>query len=151
MSCPFDESIILDYLEGELEGESAREIEKHLAGCSHCREKYDSLLRARKVLGTAARELKIDDPGETFWQQNARKIAQATFRKKDTHASTGKVLFLRRSVVPLLAAAAVLLLIFTGQLEWIVRHPLSQEKNGRIQQENLTYEMSLEDSLYIIQ
>ena len=115
MNCPIDEIMLIDYLEGELEPEMARRVEQHLESCPTCRAEYESLFKVKQVLA-GAKESVVDQPPESFWQENLEAVARATYRKDSTFESMGKVLIFRRLKPRILAAAAVFLLALTAAL-----------------------------------
>ena len=116
MNCPIDEIMLIDYLEGELDPETARRVEQHLESCPTCRTEYESLLKVKKVLA-GAKESAVDEPGESFWKENLEAVARATYRKDSSSVSMGKVLIFRRFTPRILAAAAVVLLALAGALK----------------------------------
>ena len=117
MNCPIDEILLIDYLEGELEPELARQVEQHLESCPSCRAEYESLLKVKQAL-SKVKESVVDQPPESFWQENLQAVARATYeRDSSTGVSGGKVLsFPRFSRPRILAAAAVVLLALAGVL-----------------------------------
>ena len=116
MNCPIDEIMLIDYLDGELDPETARRVEQHLESCPTCRAEYESLLKVKEVL-TGAKESAVDEPGEPFWKENLEAVARATYRKDSSSVSMGKVLIFRRFTPRILAAAAVVLLALAGALK----------------------------------
>lgn len=117
MNCPIDEILLIDYLEGELEPKMARQVEQHLDSCPSCRAEYESLLKVKQAL-SKVKESVVDQPPESFWQENLQAVARATYeRDSSTGVSGGKVLsFPRFSRPRILAAAAVVLLALAGVL-----------------------------------
>lgn len=117
MNCPIDEILLINYLEGELKPELARQVEQHLESCPSCRAEYESLLKVKQAL-SGAKESVVDQPPESFWQENLQAVARATYeRDSSTGVSGGKVLsFPRFSRPRILAAAAVVLIALAGVL-----------------------------------
>jgi len=117
MNCPIDEILLIDYLEGELEPKMARQVEQHLEACRHCRAEYESLLKVKQALA-GVKESVVDQPPESFWQENFQAVARATYeRDSSTGVSGGKVLsFPRFSRLRILATAAIVLLALAGVL-----------------------------------
>jgi predicted anti-sigma-YlaC factor YlaD len=118
MKCPLDEKLLVDYLEGELEHEEASRLDNHLKSCPVCREEYETLQEAKKALLCCKEQTAVEEPGESFWQESSRIIAEATYRHREGASAGGIVVLLNRWRPLILAAAAVLLLVLAGTLEW---------------------------------
>ena len=147
MNCPIDEILLIDYLEGELEPETARRVEQHLESCPACRAEYDSLLRVREALA-GAKESAVAEPGESFWKDNLEAVARATYRKDSSSSPMGKVLIFRRFSPRVLAAAAVVLLAFLGALR-LGLGPLSRTERPAMELAQVTEDdQAYSDSLY---
>ena len=116
MNCPIDEIMLIDYLEDELDPETARQVEQHLESCPACRAEYESLLKVKEVLAQA-KDRAVDEPGESFWKENMEAVARATYMKDSSSMPAGKVLIFRRFSPRILAAAAVVLLALAGALK----------------------------------
>lgn len=116
MNCPIDEILLIDYLEGELKPELARQVEQHLESCPSCRAEYEALLKVKQALSGVKKSV-VDQPPESFWQENLQAVARATYKRDSSFASMGKVLsFPRFSRPRILAAAAVVLIALAGVL-----------------------------------
>jgi len=118
MKCPLDEKLLVDYLEGELTHEEAARLNDHLKSCPVCREEYETLQEAKKALLYCKEQTTVEEPGESFWQESSRIIAEATYRHREEDSPRGIVVLLNRWRPLILAAAAVLLLVLAGTLEW---------------------------------
>lgn len=68
------QNLLSDYLDGELSGEPAAELEKHMEGCDACQEELESLRETLSML----RDLKPADPSPDFLQQVNQKIRRRT-------------------------------------------------------------------------
>jgi len=64
------QELLSDYLDGELSGESAAELEQHLEGCEECQVEVESLRETLSVLGG----LKPVEPSPDFLQQVNQKL-----------------------------------------------------------------------------
>lgn len=53
---------LLAHLDGELSGEAAARVRRHLRGCEHCRRRRDELARASDSLSEALDALDVDPP-----------------------------------------------------------------------------------------
>jgi len=147
MNCPIDEILLIDYLEGGLEPDTARRVEQHLESCPVCRAEYESLLRVREAL-TGAKESAVDEPGEYFWNESLEAVARATYRKDSFSARVGKVLIFRRFSPRVLAAAAVVLLAVVGALR-LGLGPLSRTERPATELAQVTEDdQAYTDSLY---
>ena len=68
------QELLGDYLDGELDGETLKALERHLETCDLCREEVRGLRAALTVLGS----LKAVEPPEDFLQQVNQKIKRRT-------------------------------------------------------------------------
>ncbi|HUU28583.1 MAG TPA: zf-HC2 domain-containing protein [archaeon] len=149
MKCPLDESLLVDYLEGELEATASSMVSEHLKSCPVCRTEYEALLEAREAL-RAMRESKTEEPPESFWQESLQAVAQATYRRR-VDSSLGKVIKFPYLKPKFLAAAAVVMMALAGTLKWglftgrSVRSPETV-----VQAVSPANNIALEDSLYLL-
>jgi anti-sigma factor RsiW len=110
MRCPVDDRILIEYLEGELEGPAAAEIGQHVASCDLCHAKLAQLKAARRAVSD--RVSAFSPPDESFWKDNLEGVARATWLKGEP-AGVVRRRYLRQ-LAPAMAVAAVLLLALIG-------------------------------------
>lgn len=103
MSTPCEELRLVweEHILGELHGESARDLEAHLAGCERCREGYAGIEIVVRRLRAATAPSGVEGAWERF-QERARE------RDREAAPAVRRVRLWRRPVV--WAAAAALLL-----------------------------------------
>ncbi len=112
MRCCADDRVMIEYLEGELEGPAAAEIGQHVASCDQC---HAALLRLRAVrTAVADRARGLGPPDESFWQANLESVARATWLKSEPAGVVRRGRL--RKLAPMMAVAAVLLLALIGAL-----------------------------------
>lgn len=150
MKCPIDEALMIDYLEGICEAELAEEVRRHLERCPVCRQEYDSLSRMRNILADSAGDL-TDEPPESFWRENARAVAEATYLQPARLERRWSARFSRTAVTGAIAAAAVLVLAITWLLELEPWQPGPGKKPVLVSQEaQVSPEAALVDSLWLL-
>ena len=111
MNCPVENTLLADFLEGELDPRIVPVLEEHLLGCDTCRKEFEVLRGVRGMLGRANPGAADSEPPESFWQDNLEAVANLTYRKA---IPLRKSLFLRGLHPGVLAAAAVILLALIG-------------------------------------
>lgn len=148
MNCPISEIMLIDYLEGELEPELARRVEQHLESCPVCRAEYKSLLEVKQVLA-GAKESAVDQPPESFWQENLQAVARATYQQDSSSESVRNVLsFPWFSRPRVLAAAAVVLIALAGVLRLGLGPIGTQERSSAELAQVTEANQAYVDSLY---
>lgn len=116
MKCPIDETLMIDYLEGCCEPGAAAQVRSHLEQCPACRREYEELAGVRRMMaGPAAGP--PDEPPESFWAENARVVAEATYLQPARLERRWALRLPRAAMTGTLAAAAVLLLTLTWLFE----------------------------------
>ena len=150
MKCPIDESLMIDYLEGCCEAETAEQVRLHLEQCPDCSRGYSELAAMKKILADTALE-PADQPPESFWEENARAIAEATYLQPAKLERRWSMRFPRAGMAGALAAAAVLVMAVTWLFEFgpLQRRP----ENGQLsvgQEESVLTEEALQDSLWLL-
>ncbi len=146
MRCPVDDRMLIEYLESELEGPAAAEIGEHVASCSECHLRLTQLGAARKAV--ADRVSAFGPPDESFWKSNLENVARATWLKGE---SSGPVRRRRlRGLVPMMAIAAVLLLVLLGTFRNGVFGPEAQPEPLVVAQADSISTEALVDSIYML-
>lgn len=56
MRCAYARSVVSDYINGDLDAETAAALEDHLRECAHCPPIYASLIAVRVRIATLTRE-----------------------------------------------------------------------------------------------
>jgi len=72
MICKDFEKLIHLYLDQKLDEQKKKEVEKHLAECQKCREKFETL----KLVEKKAKGIKIPEPGDTYWESFSQRVRQ---------------------------------------------------------------------------
>jgi anti-sigma factor RsiW len=108
-------------LDGELDAESAQDVENHLAACAECRDAAEDLNR----ILTAAREMPPAPPRQDLWPAIAARLdhpAEATVELGSSDASWWR----RRLVLSwpqALGAAAAVAAVTVATAFWVTRGP----------------------------
>lgn len=114
MICKDFEKLIHLYLDGKLDEQKRKEVEKHLAECQKCREKFESL----KLVEEKAKGIKIPEPGDAYWESFSQRVRERIISKqkqpfgvkvKDFFATT---FVLSPNRLRVAAAVASLVLVF---------------------------------------
>jgi hypothetical protein len=110
MRCPLDEKVLIDYLEGELEGQPAAELSEHVASCTNCSREISRLRSIRWAVRDKAAA--CHPPDEDFWRSNLEAVGRATWQS----GKPGRAFSFRKlnKFIPVVAAAAVILLALMG-------------------------------------
>lgn len=107
-----------EYLDGDLDARTRRDLEAHLESCADCREVLDDL----RALTARAEALADREPGFDLWPGIARRLeprpAGAWGRFTGWLAGARIALTL-----PQLAAAAALLVVVSGGTVWLLSRP----------------------------
>ena len=106
-----DHDLLLDHLDGELDGERASEVEDHLAHCEACRAAADAYRQDLALVGDAF----ADDPADALADAELDALLSAPELGEET-AGAGRLLGLpirppRGAVVLALAAVVLLALL----------------------------------------
>jgi len=72
MICKDFERLIHLFLDQELDEQKREELEKHLAECQKCREKFETL----KLVEEKAKGIKIPEPEEAYWERFSQRVRQ---------------------------------------------------------------------------
>lgn len=96
------EDRLIDFVDGEIQGEEAAAIERHLEECPACRT-YVELLR--RTLGAASAD-EVPEPDPAYWAY----FAQNVKRRAESRAGSRKRR-LRLVIIPGLATAAICVLL----------------------------------------
>jgi anti-sigma factor RsiW len=122
MTCEDLNAVLVDLVDGRLDGAAQRGVERHLEGCANCRALVEDLRSIR----AAAFMLDRHEPGAATWSKVQAAVAAGP-------ASPGRVLTIgRRSNWPvwLGAAAALILATVIGLLPLIERTGAPQSDGG---------------------
>lgn len=111
MKCPVENTLLVDFLEGELDPRMIPVLEEHLLGCEACRKEFEALRGIRKMLDRVKINAPESEPPESFWQENLEAVADRTYRKT---VYFRKIFSLRGLHPGVLAAAAVILIALAG-------------------------------------
>jgi len=150
MKCPIDETLMIDYLEGCCEAGLAGRVRRHLEQCPVCSREYQSLSRLRKVLADSAEQM-TDEPPESFWSENVRAVAEATYLQPEKLSRKWSAWFPRKAVSVAIAAAAVLVLAITWLFELGPPRPGPETGPARSGLEvEISTEEALVDSLWLL-
>jgi len=139
--CP-DPNLLSVYMDEELPSPWKEKMETHLAGCSACREKFDSfkqLLARKDESQIAAEQEKMEAAKERVWQnllsQRSFQHSQRSFQHSQRN-HTGSVrhsgFWQRKLSIPLPAAAAAAVVIMFMMAMWF--HGGQINNNGFAQQ-----------------
>lgn len=146
MQCPVDDRMLMEYLESELEGPAAAEIGEHVASCGECHLRLTQLRAARKAV--ADRVNAFGPPDESFWKSNLENVARATWLKGEP---SGLVRRRRlRRLVPMMAVAAVLLLVLLGTFRNGAFGPEAQPRSVAVAAADTISTEALVDSIYVL-
>jgi anti-sigma factor RsiW len=74
MTCQCALSLIEDYIDENLFPAEAEQLERHLEGCSRCREEFRTAQRLKQLL----KQMPRHDPGRDYWSETARLIRART-------------------------------------------------------------------------
>jgi len=74
MTCQRALSLIEDYIDEGLSPAEAERVERHLEGCSRCREEFHTAQRLKQLL----KQMPRHDPGRDYWSETARLIRART-------------------------------------------------------------------------
>ncbi len=122
---------LYEYLRGELQERSRREIEAHLASCEECREELEALRESVTLLDQHGQR-PHEKRGELYWQQFAAKVDRRIEQEQEREPSTigGKLLdaFLvyRKPFSVGFASALTLMMIVFGVWSVWFRTPVQQ-------------------------
>jgi hypothetical protein len=108
MDCSTARYLIPQYLHGELDDDTRRQVEQHISGCPDCRTDLEQERSLGRVLGQSA----SDDPPEEYWgsyNQRVRSRLRGVFG-----------MLWRLSWVPGCLAGAFSGLIFSGVFLWLI-------------------------------
>jgi hypothetical protein len=105
-ACRQTRARLFDFLDGELDGESHRAVQRHLDYCVDCRREWESQRRAEQALSTGRQN--IPDPGDLRSGFYARLAATAPRRRP------ALIEAFRRAPFPALALPAVALALLIG-------------------------------------
>ncbi|OGG05450.1 MAG: hypothetical protein A3F83_10465 [Candidatus Glassbacteria bacterium RIFCSPLOWO2_12_FULL_58_11] len=146
MKCPVESTLLVDFLESELDPRMVPVLEEHLLGCDACRKELEALRGVRRMLGRGRPAAADAEPPESFWRDNLEAVADLTYRKT---VPLRQKIHLSRLHPGILAAAAVVLLALIGtfRLGLFRDTPVGSAPVAAARQENLTNAM-LADSLY---
>ena len=75
MKC-IDDNLVMQYLDGELKQDQARELEKHLEACNSCRE----LVKEYRILYSSFSELEIVQPASDFTSAVMSELPELGYR-----------------------------------------------------------------------
>jgi hypothetical protein len=78
MICKDFEKLIHLYLDQKLDEQKRKEVEKHLSECQKCREKFETL----KLVEEKAKEIKIPEPGDAYWESFSQRVRQKIVSKQ---------------------------------------------------------------------
>jgi predicted anti-sigma-YlaC factor YlaD len=76
MSCEKYRLMMMEYLDGELDRESCKTVEQHLAGCSDCRREWDSMQKMKEITSN----IKLTQPKEEVWKMYWEQVYNRTER-----------------------------------------------------------------------
>lgn len=74
MTCQRALSLIEDYIDEDLSPAEAEWVERHLEGCSRCREEFHTAQRLKQLL----KQMPRHDPDRDYWSETARLIRART-------------------------------------------------------------------------
>ncbi len=131
--------LIDDYVDGELDGETLRTVESHLAACAACRKEAEDMKRLTSEL----RKLPVEiEPPEGF-AKNLPELPAPGFRigalfdfrrngagKRADATSGPRAILLFRHPAMAMRAAAVLALVICGGAAWYLLRTPSPEQSG---------------------
>ncbi len=146
MLCPVDDRILIEYLEGELEGQAAAEIGQHVASCGQCHARLAQLEATRRAV--ADRIGDYNPPSESFWKDNLEGVARATWLKREPAGVVSRRRLQR--LVPAMAAAAVILLALIGTFRSGVFTPAPGQQEMVVVRADTVSAEALVDSLYML-
>ncbi|MBW7996431.1 MAG: hypothetical protein FVQ81_07685 [Candidatus Glassbacteria bacterium] len=146
MQCPIDDGILIDFLEGELEGAAGREVEQHTGSCIECGRRLERLRAVR----TAIRDkvAGFGPPDEQFWRRNLEAVGLATWQSREP--GSGKSGGRLRKLLPLVAAAAVLLLALVGTFRTGLFDNSGARQMAAVRSADTISTQALVDSLYLL-
>ncbi len=146
MRCCVDDRVMIEYLEGELEGPAAAEIGQHVASCDEC---HTALLRLRAVRAAVADRVRdLAPPDESFWKANLESVARATWLKSEPAGVVRRGRL--RKLAPMMAVAAVLLLALIGALRTGAFNPDTRRPEVAVAGADTVSAEALVDSLYML-
>lgn len=135
MTCHTAGSLLDDYVDGQLDPDSTKELEDHLQGCSGCRRELATTKRLKELLQRA----KPPPPGEDYWGETTRLILARTVESEPQSEALGAIDRARRtrtafvrSILSLAASIAILVAaVLVGENR--DRSPASFEVAGTVQ------------------
>ena len=74
MTCQCALSLMEDYVDEDLSSAETEQVERHLEGCSRCREEFLAAQRLKQLL----KQIPRHDPGRDYWSETARLIRART-------------------------------------------------------------------------
>jgi anti-sigma factor (TIGR02949 family) len=74
MTCQHARSLLEDYVDGEITGSDAEQLEHHLETCSNCRAEYESSLHIKSILSNQL----IREPSNQYWDDVTQLILART-------------------------------------------------------------------------
>ena len=107
---------ISEYLDGELDPETRRELEAHLTECAACTEILEDLRR----IASEARSLPLEGPADDLWPGIAARLRSAPPAQKPARIERAAWSGARISFsMPQLAAACLAVAAISGALVWV--------------------------------
>ena len=146
MQCPVDDRLLIEYLEGELEGRAAAELGEHVAACGKCHARLVQLKRMRRSVVETVHE--FNPPENAFWKENLEKVAQATWLKDKSVVKVRRRRF--RVMAPVFAAAAIVVLALISTFNSSEYVPSGQQEPLELAQSDSISAAVLMDSLYML-
>lgn len=122
MKCKkFQDIMITDYLDGEIDAEKKKLVEEHLAVCSHCRE-YKAAVTKSTV--EPFRKAETINPSDSVWRRIKEKI------EEDRPSLAPRVFYIPRPVFSL--AVVIALALFLGIL---AKFYINKQEIAKVQSE----------------
>ncbi|MBN2190798.1 MAG: zf-HC2 domain-containing protein [Candidatus Aureabacteria bacterium] len=132
-----DKEKLVDLAWGEIGGEEAEKLLKHLASCPDCRAEYDKITAVRKLfLGRR----KADAPAGYFESLSGRVLGRIKGREHTPlsvkSGKAGNIFFLRAERIAVVAAAACIFIIagyYFAHNEKVLRQNVPEDKSDMIE------------------
>lgn len=114
MICKDLKKLIHLYLDQKLDREKKKQLEKHLAECQKCREKFETL----KLVEEKAKGIKIPEPKDAYWESFSQRVRERIISKQKQPSGAkikeffATIFVLSPSRLRVAAAVASLVLVF---------------------------------------